>query len=129
MGTFNLTFLKADLDGTGNYVGRVSTIQFYSMQAEKAIRMRSLVKMGFSLTDIKNIFESTVDEILLELDLDVTNTIDHIYTNLTLIRMLMSRSRQYYTLSLVMSPIVSWKKAFLATVAHKLYHLGKYLLR
>ena len=35
--------------------------------------------MGFSLTDIKNIFESTADEISLELDLDVTNTIDHIY--------------------------------------------------
>ena len=35
--------------------------------------------MGFSLTDIKNIFESTADEIALELDLDVTNTIDHIY--------------------------------------------------
>ena len=38
-----------------------------------------MVKMGFSLTDIKNIFESTADEIALELDLDVTNTIDHIY--------------------------------------------------
>ena len=49
------------------------------MQAEKTIRMRSLVKMGFSLTDIKNIFESTADEISLELDLDVINTIDHTY--------------------------------------------------
>ena len=49
------------------------------MQAEKTIRMRSLVKMGFSFIDIKNIFESTADEISLELDLDVTNTIDHIY--------------------------------------------------
>ena len=54
-----------------------SVLQF--MQAEKTIRMRSVVKMGFSLTDIKNIFESTADEIALELDLDVTNTIDHIY--------------------------------------------------
>ena len=77
------------------------------MQAEKTIRMRSLVKMGFSLTGIKNIFESTADEIALELDLDVTNTIDCIYTNLTLICMLMLESKQYYTLSLVMSPIVS----------------------
>ena len=34
---------------------------------------------GLFLTDIKNIFESTADEISLELDLDVTNTIDHIY--------------------------------------------------
>ena len=49
------------------------------MRAEKTIRMRSLAKMGFSLTDIKNIFESTADEVSLELDLDVTNTIDHIY--------------------------------------------------
>ena len=44
-----------------------SVLQF--MQAEKTIRMRSLVKMGFSLTGIKNIFESTADEIALELDL------------------------------------------------------------
>ena len=35
--------------------------------------------MGISLHDIKNILESTADEISLELDLDVTNTIDHIY--------------------------------------------------
>ena len=49
------------------------------MQAEKTIRMRSLVKMGFSLTDIKNIFKSTADEISLELDLDVINTTDFIY--------------------------------------------------
>ena len=38
-----------------------------------------MVKMGFSLTDIKNIFESIADQISLELDLDVTNTIDYIY--------------------------------------------------
>ena len=54
-----------------------SVLQF--MQAEKTIRMRSLVKMGFSLIDIENIFDSNSDSVTVELDLDGTNLIEYIY--------------------------------------------------
>ena len=96
------------------------------MQAEKTIRMRSLMKMGYPSTDIKNIFESTADEISLELDLDVTNTIDHIYKFNIDMYVNVEEQAVLYT-GYVTHSIM--KKVFLATVAHKCYHLGKCLLR
>ena len=65
----------------GNYFTTVR--QF--LQAEKTIRIRSLVKMGFNMTDIKNIFSDALatneNEIAFEVDHLIDTSLELNFTN------------------------------------------------
>ena len=56
----------------GNYFN--SVLQF--IQAEKTIRIRSLVQMGFNFSEVKEIFDSSVTERQNEIELEVDQVID-----------------------------------------------------
>ena len=53
----NQTILRVDSAGTASYVVLIIIILLQFLQCEKTIRVRSLVKMGFNLSEIKMIFE------------------------------------------------------------------------
>ena len=56
----------------GNYFNSV----FQFIQAEKTIRIRSLVQMGFNFSEVKEIFDSSVTERQNEIELEVDQMID-----------------------------------------------------
>ena len=57
---FNQTILKAVSGGIASYAGRtISILSFNSYKQRKKIRLRSLVKLGFNMSSIKDIFNES----------------------------------------------------------------------